>query len=663
MPSSDEIKSESSSLAEFCKDNNHYEIPLYQRDYDWEITHLEEFWSDLINHVDEPETEKYFFGTVILVKENKGNYVFTVVDGQQRLTTSIIFITALRDFMDEKIQNIEEKISNIDSLENKTENDKKELDYLNDQKYEYRDDLKTLEKMIWIKGKNDEKLIQSRLSLNLYNDDFFKKEIISQKTLSEKFITLKELEKIKKKNEKVKNCYVFFHDKIQELDSDDVVDPVRRIRRIWNTFVYDFMLTEITINNLDHAYKIFENINHKGKRLATNNLVKNKLYEIIASDKKNRDEQVELLSQVDKMWQEMVLTLEETRSKNTSEDKFLKHYLTAFKKPTKKADVYKRIKEEYTDKKSAFELIEQLSTISYDYASIVKPNVDDWDNNEDVVDNLKSLNLLSDGALYPIILLAKSYKFKSGDMKLLIKFLTKFFFRCKTVCEVNYSYIESLVNEVCIFIRENKSSTDLNAIMTMMTNWPQYPQDDEFKVKFRTKEFKNQIARYPLKEIHYHKTGKKETNTTKIKDNADIEHIMPQTLSQDWKDEITLMVRRNKKEESVKEEQKKNPNYDLKNIKMEIEKQEFSVSEAEIDEYQAQNYQKLGNLTLLNSFKNKEILNFSFKKKCEKYKTDDLDMTKKLTEYPEWNDESITKRQDDFTDDALEIWDLINNRK
>ena len=107
MPSSDEIKSESSSLAEFCKDNNHYEIPLYQRDYDWEITHLEEFWSDLINHVDEPETEKYFFGTVILVKENKGNYVFTVVDGQQRLTTSIIFITALRDFMDEKIQNID----------------------------------------------------------------------------------------------------------------------------------------------------------------------------------------------------------------------------------------------------------------------------------------------------------------------------------------------------------------------------------------------------------------------------------------------------------------------------------------------------------------------------------------------------------------------------
>jgi uncharacterized protein with ParB-like and HNH nuclease domain len=663
VPSSDEIKSESSSLSEFCKDNNRYDIPLYQREYDWETTQLDEFWTDLINHIDEPETEKYFFGTVILVKENTDNHIFTIVDGQQRLSTSIIFITALRDFMDEKIKKIEEKIANLDSHENKPESEKKELVHLNDQKYDYRDDLKTLEKMIWIKNRNDEKTYQNRLSLNLYNDEFFRKVILSKKTLSEKFTELNELEKIKKKDEKIKNCYVFFYNKILEIDSSELIDPIRRIRTIWESFIDEFILTEITINNLDHAFKIFENINHKGKRLATNNLVKNKLYEIIASEYKNdRNKQMEILSQVDKNWQEMVSTLEDTRSKHATEDKFLKNYLTAFIKPTTSSDVYKRIKQEYQDQKSSIELIEQLAKMSGLFANIVKPTIDDWD--EDIVDNLKSLSVMSDGALYPIILLANSYKFKPEDMRLLIRFLTKFFFRVKTVCEINFSYLEPLVNDVCIHIRKNGLSTDMNELMDMMTSkWPQYPQDDEFKIRFKTKDYANNIARYPLKEIHYHKTGKKETNTTKIKDNADVEHIMPQTLSQDWKDVIITAIVKNKKDDAIKSEQKKNPKYDLNDIKNMIEKQEFSVSEAEIDEYQSQKYKKLGNLTLLNTFKNKEILNFSFATKCKKYKTDDLDMTKKLTGYNEWDGETISQRLDDFTNDALEIWDLINNRK
>jgi uncharacterized protein with ParB-like and HNH nuclease domain len=664
MPSTDEIKSESNSLSEFYKSNNHYQIPLHQREYDWELTQLQEFWSDLINHVDTPETEKYFFGTVILVKEISTEYVFTVVDGQQRLSTSIIFIIALRDFMDEKIQNIEEKISKLDSLEIRTQDDKRELNNLNEQKYEYRDDLKGLEKMIWIKDTNDLQSDEPRLSLNLYNYDFFKKEILTKETTSEKFTKLNELEDIKKKDEKIRNCYLFFHKKLQDIDSDTTMNSIIRIRKIWNSFVYDFMLTEITINNLDHAYKIFENINNKGKKLATNNLVKNKLYEIIASNEKSRPKQIEILRDADILWQEMVETLEETNSANANEDKFLKHFLSAFVQPTKRSKVYSTIKEKYKDKTRAFELIEQLSKVSSDYAAIVKPDLADWFKDEDLVDNLKSLNTLGDGAVYPIILLAKSYNFGANNMKSLIRFLTKFFFRCKTICDINYSYIEPLVGDVCSYMRKGKDSTDLNELMDMMTKqWLQYPENDIFKIKFQTKDYSNVLARYPLKEIHNHNMGKKERNTTKIKDNADIEHIMPQTLNSDWVNEIKVSVKAIKKEASIKAEQKKNPKYDLKDITKMVETQEFPVSQAEVDDYHDQNYKKLANLTLLNSFKNKEIRNFSFAKKCEKYKTDDLEMTKKLVDYAEWNAESILKRQTELTEFALQIWDIVNNRK
>ena len=43
--------------------------------------------------------------------------------------------------------------------------DKKELNYLNEQKLECRDDLRTLEKMVWIKDMDDAVLDKPRLSV------------------------------------------------------------------------------------------------------------------------------------------------------------------------------------------------------------------------------------------------------------------------------------------------------------------------------------------------------------------------------------------------------------------------------------------------------------------------------------------------------------------
>ena len=663
MPSSDEIKSESNSISEFCKGKNVYEIPLYQREYEWTSEHLDTFWTDLTSHVNEPDSESYFFGTVILVKENDASPRFSIVDGQQRLTTSIIFITFLRDFMDEKIQNIQKEIEILDALESKTDSQKEELEDLNENKFEYKSDLKKLELMLWTSEKNDKKQSKNRLALNLYNEKFFKEDILIKKTFSEKYVNLCEKTKIQKKDELLRDCYNFFYTKITDIEQKEK-NPIRRIRELWESFIDDFILNEITINDLDHAFKIFENINSKGKRLGTNNLVKNKLYEIIASKYKNdRDKQIEILSKVNGNWQEMVLTIEEAKNKHAKEDKFLKHYLTAFVAPTTSTQVYKQVKKNYGDPESANNFIAQLAKTSSTYADIISPNKEDWYNDEDIVDDLKSIKSISDGALYPIILLCREFNFEKKEMKSIIKFLMKFFFRVKTVCSVNYSYLEPLVNDVCTYIRENKNSSDVKIIMdTMTVDWKQYPEDDEFMIRFKRKDFDNTTAKYALKEIHYYQTGSKETSTTKVKDNADVEHILPQNINH-WKDVITAAIVKNKKEEAVKTQQKNNPEFKLADIEVMVGKQKFFVSTPEIDEYKSQHYKKLGNLTLLNTFKNKEILNFSFSRKKEKYKTDNLDMTKKLDEYGQWDGEAIIKRLNDFTDDALKIWDLKNNKK
>lgn len=71
-----------------------FNIPKYQRAYSWEENNLEYFLDDLKNQRSE---KSYFLGTLLFhEKEQHGDYEFIdVVDGQQRLTTIIIFMSEL----------------------------------------------------------------------------------------------------------------------------------------------------------------------------------------------------------------------------------------------------------------------------------------------------------------------------------------------------------------------------------------------------------------------------------------------------------------------------------------------------------------------------------------------------------------------------------------
>ncbi len=71
-----------------------YQIPSYQRLYSWDTERVEQLWDDLFSAFEE-NTEEYFLGSIILIK--KGDNIFEVVDGQQRLTTLTILFCVLRD--------------------------------------------------------------------------------------------------------------------------------------------------------------------------------------------------------------------------------------------------------------------------------------------------------------------------------------------------------------------------------------------------------------------------------------------------------------------------------------------------------------------------------------------------------------------------------------
>lgn len=95
-----EIHGEQYALADIFGGKFAFRMPRYQRPYSWEEQHAEELLDDLLQVVlhrtgDVKDLPPYFLGTIVLVKE-RDDPASEVVDGQQRLTTITLLMSALR---------------------------------------------------------------------------------------------------------------------------------------------------------------------------------------------------------------------------------------------------------------------------------------------------------------------------------------------------------------------------------------------------------------------------------------------------------------------------------------------------------------------------------------------------------------------------------------
>ncbi|MFH8573363.1 DUF262 domain-containing protein [Streptomyces sp. NPDC017993] len=88
------IKSQTKTIQN-CFQQCLYEVPNFQRPYSWSQEQLTDFWDDVILAKGD-----FFFGsTVTWVSEKRDlfNDTYAIIDGQQRLTTSAILLSVVRD--------------------------------------------------------------------------------------------------------------------------------------------------------------------------------------------------------------------------------------------------------------------------------------------------------------------------------------------------------------------------------------------------------------------------------------------------------------------------------------------------------------------------------------------------------------------------------------
>jgi uncharacterized protein with ParB-like and HNH nuclease domain/predicted transport protein len=111
------MKAIEANLLKFLKKSSQFVIPIYQRNYSWTASQCRQLWVDLMRVGRDEKLTAHFIGSIVYVERGLGNVMqqeaLLVIDGQQRLTTSTLLITALaKHFETQGLDELLETFSN-----------------------------------------------------------------------------------------------------------------------------------------------------------------------------------------------------------------------------------------------------------------------------------------------------------------------------------------------------------------------------------------------------------------------------------------------------------------------------------------------------------------------------------------------------------------------
>ncbi len=324
------ITAEPRKMRDIVAGDGYYYIPDYQRPYEWEEEHVEDFWTDLTKAFERKE-DGYFLDKLILV--NRGNSKdFEVVDGRQRLTTTMILLAVLRDFFFEAdLPDHAEEIQNSCIRHGK-----------------YRLTVKPEERVLF--ENHILKSVDATKDAPRSNLPHSYKVAV---TLLKKFIDEK-AEELKSKD--------------SDLDIVTYLDAFHR-----------FLLDEVVIivmvsDSLSSAYTIFETINTRGKDLDTKDLLKNLLIRRLEEEvNRHNAEFQDAQTSFDDEKRRFLDTWREIEKAKASMDELLRHHRVVLVGDRSRKDLFREISEDIKD--------ENVSTEAF---------MDDWKKSVDAYVELKS---------------------------------------------------------------------------------------------------------------------------------------------------------------------------------------------------------------------------------------------------------------------------------
>lgn len=112
------MQAQETSLLNFMKDVHQVYVPIFQRNYNWSINECNQLLTDILKVGSLKEVKSHFIGSVVFIKDDPFVSSFIshimLIDGQQRITTITLLISALTMYLKENpISSEELKFDNL----------------------------------------------------------------------------------------------------------------------------------------------------------------------------------------------------------------------------------------------------------------------------------------------------------------------------------------------------------------------------------------------------------------------------------------------------------------------------------------------------------------------------------------------------------------------
>lgn len=469
-----------------------YEIPRNQRRYVWNKDNWDDLWSDLEFIVNNQQYGKrHFLGSIVLREEDRviGIQRYTIIDGQQRIITIILFMSALVGVLKEN------------GLE---------------------DDFKgTITKLIIKDLKNQDNCV--------LHSDFHTciGDIVLKVCDSEDKRSFKELLEtciVNKKDDKnIRQCCLYFYDKLKDLDIEKIL--LLRDMLLGTSYV------DIVATTDEDSYTIFEILNARGQELEDHELVKNFVMRYIQPQEQ---------AKVDKVKSEWELYID--RQLGTSVKRFFSHYsVHKYAEREKKSEVYKTILKG-TNREKVNDFFDDLK-LKAGYYSIIEKPVFEGDNQNCSFEEYRIFDFLKRKKAVqfrPIILslmhMNKLYKLNNDDYFKVLNFIYFFYVCFNVIGEEKSNKIDEPINKYASLIERDMTLGKVKEFVKSMID--RLPPREAFMLKFEAVGYSNHVKFYQgskNKERAYlvlELIEQKLSKRTRI-DEFTIEHVCPDSQGEE----------------------------------------------------------------------------------------------------------------------------------
>lgn len=476
------ISSQVVSLGNLLRTGDTYIVPPYQRNYAWEEQQYGIFWSDIAKTFS-GEAAEYFLGSVVISNSQPPSQL--IIDGQQRLITTSVLISALRCHL----------------------------------RNQSKTSLASLLETNLLAKPSGKRPPSPRLALNKSNKAFYDGNIYPSRPHAELY-QLAADDSLAPSNRLLAECFRFMHAKITGLCgagwrleklAEAIVEALSR-----RVFVI-----RIDVKDDYNAFVLFETLNDRGLELSEADLLRNHLFSIAG----------ERLDETQSNWEMMEENLGHERL-----IKFIRHHWNSTRGQISERDLYWDIKRLVAAPDAAAAYTESLSIAAEHYAALNNPRHQLWasfskDEETQIRRHLECNVAMRSEQLFIVLLAA--LEADRRQFSEILKMLVSFTFRYSTICNLSASNLLQPFVNAAQYIRQNGGAAAADIFAKFLSKL--YPDDSQFHSAFSRRSLrKGALARYILAEINACAGAGAKLREPEDPAGANLEHILPQRFSLAW---------------------------------------------------------------------------------------------------------------------------------